>query len=58
MSDKKETLISVSADNDSVVVGMGSPDGNGSIALDIPCADAVFLQQLNDFLSYYEEGQE
>ena len=57
MSNKKETLISVLPDADSVVVGMGSPDGNGSIALDIPCADSVFLQELTDFLSYYEEQE-
>ena len=57
MSEKKETLISVLPDEDSVLVGMGAPDGSGAIALDIPCADAAFLQALNNFLSYYEEQE-
>ena len=57
MSNKKETLISVLPDEDSVLVSMASPDGNGSIALDIPCTDSVFLQKLTDFLEYYEEQE-
>jgi hypothetical protein len=57
MTTKKETLIRVLPDEDSVVVSMGSPDGNGSISLDIPCGDALFLQKLNEFLSYYGDQE-